>query len=120
MNCTNGPTQRQPPPVLRYDGPFSRRGAHVEFSTLVLTMYLDCQDQPEDDEKILQVAIDQSLTAAQLGMNPFFTEHHFRGPWHSAPLQFAAYLAPQIPPDCYLGFAVLSMPFYHPVRLVEG
>lgn len=95
-------------------------GVRVEFSTLVLTMYLDCEDQPEDDERILHVAIDQSLTAAQLGMNPFFTEHHFRGPWHSTPMQFAAYLAPQIPPDRYLGFAVLSMPFYHPVRLVEG
>jgi alkanesulfonate monooxygenase SsuD/methylene tetrahydromethanopterin reductase-like flavin-dependent oxidoreductase (luciferase family) len=92
----------------------------VEFSTLVLTMYLDSEDQPEDDERILHVAIDQSLTCAQLGMNPFFTEHHFRGPWHSTPMQFAAYLAPQIPADCYLGFAVLSMPFYHPVRLVEG
>jgi len=92
----------------------------VEFSTLVLTMYLDCEDQPEDDERILQVAIDQSLTAAELGMNPFFTEHHFRGPWHSTPMQFAAYLAPQIPAERYLGFAVISMPFYHPIRLVEG
>ena len=82
-------------------------------------MYLDVQDRPEDDEKILDVAIDQSLTAAELGMNPFYTEHHFRGSWHSNPMQFASYLAPQIPKDCYLGFAVLSMGFYHPVRLVE-
>jgi alkanesulfonate monooxygenase SsuD/methylene tetrahydromethanopterin reductase-like flavin-dependent oxidoreductase (luciferase family) len=82
-------------------------------------MYLDVQDRPEDDEKILDVAIDQSLTAAELGMNPFYTEHHFRGSWHSNPMQFASYLAPQIPADCYLGFAVLSMGFYHPVRLVE-
>ena len=91
----------------------------MDFSTLVLTMYLDVQDQPEDDEKILDVAIDQSLTAAELGMNPFYTEHHFRGSWHSNPMQFASYLAPQIPADRYLGFAVLSMGFYHPVRLVE-
>lgn len=92
----------------------------MEFSTLVLTMYLDCEDQPEDDEKILDVAIDQSLTCAELGMNPFYTEHHFRGPWHSTPMQFAAYMAPQMPADRYLGFAVLSLPFYHPVRVVEG
>jgi alkanesulfonate monooxygenase SsuD/methylene tetrahydromethanopterin reductase-like flavin-dependent oxidoreductase (luciferase family) len=92
----------------------------VQFSSLVLTMYLDSEDRPEDDERILQVAIDQSLTCAELGMNPFYTEHHFRGPWHSTPMQFAAYIAPQIPEDCYLGFAVISMPYYHPVRLVEG
>jgi alkanesulfonate monooxygenase SsuD/methylene tetrahydromethanopterin reductase-like flavin-dependent oxidoreductase (luciferase family) len=92
----------------------------VQFSSLVLTMYLDSEDRPEDDERILQVAIDQSLTCAELGMNPFYTEHHFRGPWHSTPMQFAAYMAPQIPADCYLGFAVISMPYYHPVRLVEG
>lgn len=91
----------------------------MDFSSLVLTMYVDSADRPEDDERILQIAIDQSLTCAEMGMNPFYTEHHFKGPWHSNPMQFASYMAPQLPSDCYLGFAVLSTPFYHPVRLVE-
>jgi alkanesulfonate monooxygenase SsuD/methylene tetrahydromethanopterin reductase-like flavin-dependent oxidoreductase (luciferase family) len=92
----------------------------MEFSALVLTMYLDRDDEPGGDESVLGAAIEQSLTAAQLGLNPFFTEHHFRGAWHSAPTQFAAYLAPQIPKERYLGFAVISTPMYHPVRLLES
>ena len=92
----------------------------MRFSTVVMTMYVDCEGGPEDDERVLQIAIEQSLTGAKLGLNPFFTEHHFRGPWHSSPLQFASFLAPQIPEDCWLGFAVLSTPYYHPVRLAEG
>lgn len=92
----------------------------MDFSTLILTMYLDREGDVRDDENILACAIDQSLMAADLGINPFFTEHHFRGAWHSTPMQFASYLAPQIPADRYLGFAVISMPMYHPVRLVES
>ncbi len=87
---------------------------------MVLTMYVDVDDAPEDDERILALAIEQSLLAAELGFNPFFTEHHFRGPWHSSPLQFAAYLVPQLKNDVYLGFGVLSLGYYHPVRLAEG
>lgn len=92
----------------------------MQFSTMVLTMYVDVDDTPEADERILGLAIEQSLLAAELGYHPFFTEHHFRGPWHSNPLQFAAYLAPQLPDDIRLGFGVLSLPYYHPVRLAEG
>jgi alkanesulfonate monooxygenase SsuD/methylene tetrahydromethanopterin reductase-like flavin-dependent oxidoreductase (luciferase family) len=87
---------------------------------MVLTMYMDVDDAPEDDERILAIAVEQSLLAAQLGFNPFFTEHHFRGPWHSSPLQFASYIAPQLPPDVYMGFGVLSLGYYHPVRLAES
>lgn len=87
---------------------------------MVLTMYLAAEDGPETDERVLAIAIEESLLAAQLGYNPWFTEHHFRGPWHSNPMQFAAYIAPQIPQDRYLGFGVLSTPYYHPVRLVES
>jgi alkanesulfonate monooxygenase SsuD/methylene tetrahydromethanopterin reductase-like flavin-dependent oxidoreductase (luciferase family) len=94
--------------------------APMDFSTMVLTMYIADQDNPAADERVLGIAIEQSLTAAGLGFNPWFTEHHFRGPWHSNPMQFAAYIAPQIPSDRYLGFGVLSTPFYHPVRLVES
>src|SRR6185437_8731453 len=43
----------------------------------------------------------------------------FRGSWNASPMQFAAYIAPQIPAERYLGFGVLLLPFYHPVRLVE-
>jgi alkanesulfonate monooxygenase SsuD/methylene tetrahydromethanopterin reductase-like flavin-dependent oxidoreductase (luciferase family) len=94
--------------------------AAMDFSTMVLTMYIADQDDPAADERVLGIAIEQSLLAAGLGFNPWFTEHHFRGPWHSNPMQFAAYIAPQIPPERYLGFGVLSTPFYHPVRLVES
>src|ERR1700722_753634 len=92
----------------------------MDFSTMVLTMYVADQDDPDADERVLGIAIEQSVTAGSLGFNPWFTEHHFRGPWHSNPMQFAAYIAPQIPSDLYLGFGVLSTPYYHPVRLVES
>jgi alkanesulfonate monooxygenase SsuD/methylene tetrahydromethanopterin reductase-like flavin-dependent oxidoreductase (luciferase family) len=87
---------------------------------MILSMYVAADDGPEADERVIGVAIEQSLLAGQLGFNPWFTEHHFRGPWHSNPMQFAAYLAPQLPPECYLGFGVLSTPYYNPIRLVEG
>ena len=92
----------------------------MDFSTMVLTMYIAAEDGPQTDERVLGIAIEQSLAVAEAGYNPWFTEHHFRGPWHSNPMQFAAYIAPQIPSDCYLGFGVLSTPFYHPVRLIES
>ena len=92
----------------------------MEFSTMVLTMYVPVDEDPASDERILGIAVEQALMAAELGYNPWFTEHHFRGPWHSSPLQFASYIAPQISPERYLGFGVLSVPFYNPVRLVEG
>jgi alkanesulfonate monooxygenase SsuD/methylene tetrahydromethanopterin reductase-like flavin-dependent oxidoreductase (luciferase family) len=91
----------------------------MEFSTMVLSMYVDADDSRGEDERVLAAAVEQSLLAAELGFNPWYTEHHFRGPWHSAPLQFAAYIAPQLPPDIRLGFGVLSVPYYHPVRLAE-
>ncbi len=87
---------------------------------MVLTMYIASEDGPQTDERVLGIAIEQSLIAAELGYNPWFTEHHFRGPWHSNPMQFASYIAPQIPKDTYLGFGVLSAPYYNPVRLVES
>ena len=87
---------------------------------MILTMYIAAEDGPEADERVLGIAVEESLLAGELGFNPWFTEHHFRGPWHSNPMQFAAYIAPQIPSDLYLGFGVLSTPYYHPVRLVES
>lgn len=87
---------------------------------MILTMYLASDERPAEDERVLDIAVEQSLTAAELGYNPWFTEHHFRGPWHSNPMQFAAYVAALMPRDRYLGFGVLSTPYYHPVRLVES
>lgn len=92
----------------------------MDFSTMILTMYVAVDDNPAADERVLGIAVEQSLLAAELGYNPWFTEHHFRGPWHSNPIQFASYIAPQIGDDRYLGFGVLSVPYYHPVRLVEA
>jgi alkanesulfonate monooxygenase SsuD/methylene tetrahydromethanopterin reductase-like flavin-dependent oxidoreductase (luciferase family) len=92
----------------------------MDFSTMVLTMYIAAEDGPANDGRIIDIAIEQSLLAAELGYNPWYTEHHFRGPWHSNPMQFAAYIAPQISPERYLGFGVLSAPYYHPVRMVES
>ena len=87
---------------------------------MVLSMYVDVgDDKGATDERILDAAVEQSLLAGKLGFNPWYTEHHFRGPWHSSPLQFAAYIAPQLPPGRRLGFGVLSVPYYHPVRLAE-
>ncbi len=87
---------------------------------MVLTMYLASDEGLDEDERVLDIAIEQSLAAAELGFNPWFTEHHFRGPWNSQPMEFAAYVAGRIPKECYLGFGVLSTPYYHPVRLVES
>ncbi len=92
----------------------------MHFSTMVLSMFLPDVDGPEEDERILRVAIEQSLLSGELGFSPWYTEHHFRGAWHSNPMQFAAYIAPQLPDDLYLGFGVLSLPYYNPVRLVES
>jgi alkanesulfonate monooxygenase SsuD/methylene tetrahydromethanopterin reductase-like flavin-dependent oxidoreductase (luciferase family) len=92
----------------------------MDFSTMVLTMYVAVEGTLDADERILGIAVEQSLLAAGLGFNPWFTEHHFRGPWHSNPIQFASFIAPQIAGDRYLGFGVLSIPYHNPVRLVES
>jgi alkanesulfonate monooxygenase SsuD/methylene tetrahydromethanopterin reductase-like flavin-dependent oxidoreductase (luciferase family) len=91
----------------------------MDFSTMVMSMYVEAEQDRGSDEPMLQAAVDQALAAARYGFNPWTTEHHFRGPWHSAPLQFAAWLAPQMPEDRYFGFGVVSLPYHHPVRLVE-
>jgi alkanesulfonate monooxygenase SsuD/methylene tetrahydromethanopterin reductase-like flavin-dependent oxidoreductase (luciferase family) len=87
---------------------------------MTLNMYFPVDDTEKDDQRIIQAAVEQSIYFAELGYNPWYTDHHFRGPWHSNPLQFASYVAPLIPRDRYLGFGLLSIPFYHPLRLVES
>jgi len=92
----------------------------MQFSAMTMNMFFPDYEEPEKDHSIIELAVAQSIWLAELGYNPWFTDHHFRGPWHSNPLQFAAYVASRIPRDRYLGFGVLSIPFYHPVRLVES
>ena len=92
----------------------------MQFSAMTMNMFFPDDDNPKDDERIIDMTAAQAIWFAELGYNPWFTDHHFRGPWHSNPLQFASYIAAQIPADCYLGFGVLSTPYYNPVRLVEA
>lgn len=91
----------------------------MQFSSILLTTYVDVDSSPEDDERILALAIEQAVEFGRHGVNPWTTEHHFRGPWQSNPLQFMTHVAPQLPRGTHVGFGVLSVPFYHPVRLVE-
>jgi alkanesulfonate monooxygenase SsuD/methylene tetrahydromethanopterin reductase-like flavin-dependent oxidoreductase (luciferase family) len=92
----------------------------MQFSAMTMNMFFPNTDDPGDDNRIIDMAVEQSIWFAELGYHVWFTDHHFRGPWHSNPMQFAAYVAPLIPRDRYMGFGVLSIPFYHPVRLVES
>jgi len=92
----------------------------MQFSAMTMNMFFPSNDDPGDDNRIIEMAIAQSVWLAELGYHVWFTDHHFRGPWHSNPMQFASYVAPLIPRDRYIGFGVLSIPFYHPVRLVES
>jgi alkanesulfonate monooxygenase SsuD/methylene tetrahydromethanopterin reductase-like flavin-dependent oxidoreductase (luciferase family) len=92
----------------------------MQFSAMTMNMFYPDNDDPKDDNRIIEMTVAQSIWLGELGYNVWFTDHHFRGPWHSNPMQFAAYVAPLIPRDRYLGFGVLSIPLYHPLRLVES
>ena len=92
----------------------------MQFSAMTMNMFVPGNDDPGDDNRIIDMAVAQSIWFAELGYHVWFTDHHFRGPWHSNPMQFASYVAPLMPRDRYIGFGVLSIPFYHPVRLVES
>jgi alkanesulfonate monooxygenase SsuD/methylene tetrahydromethanopterin reductase-like flavin-dependent oxidoreductase (luciferase family) len=92
----------------------------MQFSTMTMNMYLPDYADPEDDHRIINMTVEQCIWFAELGYNVWFTDHHFKGPWHSNTMQFAAYVLPQLPRERYIGFGVLSIPFYHPLRLVES
>jgi len=92
----------------------------MEFSAMTMNMFFPDYEDPAEDHRIIEMAAKQSVWFAELGYHPWFTDHHLRGPWHSNPLQFAAYVVPMLPPDRFIGFGVLSIPFYHPLRLVES
>jgi alkanesulfonate monooxygenase SsuD/methylene tetrahydromethanopterin reductase-like flavin-dependent oxidoreductase (luciferase family) len=92
----------------------------MQFSAMTMNMFVPSNDDPKDDERIIDMTVAQTIWLAELGFNPWFTDHHFKGPYNSNPMQFAAHVAPLIPKDRYMGFGVLSIPFYHPLRLVES
>ncbi len=92
----------------------------MQFSAMTMNMFVPSNDDPDDDNRIIDMAVAQSIWLAELGYHVWFTDHHFKGPWHSNPMQFASYVAPLMPRDRYIGFGVLSIPFYHPLRLVES
>ena len=92
----------------------------MQFSAMTMNMYLPDYVDPADDHRIINMTVDQSVWLAELGYNPWFTDHHFKGPWNSNIMQFAAFVLPRLPRERYIGFGVLSIPFYHPLRLVES
>jgi alkanesulfonate monooxygenase SsuD/methylene tetrahydromethanopterin reductase-like flavin-dependent oxidoreductase (luciferase family) len=91
----------------------------MEFSSILLTTYVDAESSPGEDERILALAVEQAVEFGRSGVYPWTTEHHFRGAWQSSPLQFMTHVAAQVPEGIYVGFGVLSVPYHHPVRLVE-
>jgi alkanesulfonate monooxygenase SsuD/methylene tetrahydromethanopterin reductase-like flavin-dependent oxidoreductase (luciferase family) len=92
----------------------------MQFSAMTMNMYLPDYVEPADDHRIINMTVEQSVWLAELGYNVWFTDHHFKGPWNSNIMQFAAFVLPRIPRERYVGFGVLSIPFYHPLRLVES
>ena len=66
----------------------------MQFSAMTMNMFFPNTDDPGDDNRIIDMAVAQSIWLAELGYHVWFTDHHFRGPWHSNPMQFAAYVAP--------------------------
>lgn len=92
----------------------------MEFSSMLLNMSFSDHDDPAEDTRIIDAGVEQAIWLSKMGFHPWATDHHFRGAWHSNPMQFAAYAAPLLQPETYFGFGVLSIPLYHPVRLVES
>jgi alkanesulfonate monooxygenase SsuD/methylene tetrahydromethanopterin reductase-like flavin-dependent oxidoreductase (luciferase family) len=92
----------------------------MQFSAMTMNMYLPDYVDPADDHRIIEMTVEQSVWLAELGYNVWFTDHHFKGPWNSNIMQFAAFVLPRIPRERYVGFGVLSIPFYHPLRLIES
>ena len=68
----------------------------MDFSAMTLNMFFPDYTSPGDDQRVIDLCVEQSIFIADLGFNPWYTDHHFRGPWHSNPMQFAAYVVPQI------------------------
>lgn len=87
---------------------------------MMLNMYFPSSEDRAEDIHVIDSGIEQAVFLANLGYHVWTTDHHFRGPYHSNPMQYMAYLAPLLPKTTYLGFGLLSIPLYHPLRLVES
>src|ERR1700682_49595 len=86
----------------------------MKFGWLTLSM----SPSPAEDCRRIDQIIDQACAAEQLGFSDvWLTEHYFTGESvYNDSLMFAAALAMKTE-KIRIGFAVLQMPFHHPVRL---
>ena len=78
----------------------------MEFSSILLTTYVDVDSSPQEDERLLAAAVEQAVEFGRHGLYPWTTEHHFRGPWQSNPIQFMTHVAPRLPAETFVGFGV--------------
>jgi alkanesulfonate monooxygenase SsuD/methylene tetrahydromethanopterin reductase-like flavin-dependent oxidoreductase (luciferase family) len=77
--------------------------------------------QPGDDVTVLNAVVEQALYADEAGFAGVFTaEHHTTGlsPQGSDSMMYATYLAPQLR-QAHLGFALIVVPYHHPLLLAE-
>src|SRR6478672_13286194 len=86
----------------------------MQFGWLTLSL----SPSPEEDAARIADQIEQVCTAERLGFSDvWLTEHYFTGESvYNDSLMFAAALAMRTS-RIRLGFAVVQMPFHHPVRL---
>ncbi len=86
----------------------------MQFGWLTLQM----SPSPDEDAQRIDNVIDQACCAERLGFSDvWLTEHYFTGESvYSDSLMFAAALAMRTE-RIRIGFAVVQMPFHHPVRL---
>ena len=76
---------------------------------------------PEDDHPVVEHTIKQAIAADAAGFSAvFLTEHHFSGVnGYCDPFMMGARLAGQMQ-QAYLGIAVVTVPYHHPLRIVES
>lgn len=89
----------------------------MKFSIFQLPTSFDARD----DGAVLDAVIEQALYADRTGWNAVFqAEHHTSGlsPQGADSMMFAAHLAGRFK-QAWIGFALLVVPYEHPVRLVE-
>jgi alkanesulfonate monooxygenase SsuD/methylene tetrahydromethanopterin reductase-like flavin-dependent oxidoreductase (luciferase family) len=86
----------------------------MQFGWLTLSL----SPSPDEDAKRIDNLIEQACSAERLGFSDvWLTEHYFTGESvYSDSLMFAAALAMKTE-RIRIGFAVVQMPFHHPVRL---
>src|ERR671914_2854858 len=86
----------------------------MQFGWLTLSL----SPSPDEDAQRIDNLIDQACSAERLGFSDvWLTEHYFTGESvYSDSLMFAAALAMKTE-RVRIGFAVVQMPFHHPVRL---